>query len=155
MWGLGLLLVFIVALSFWIHIKKAYPYARTESLCSTAEAHFYSVLQKNIPAGCRIFMKVRIADVVHVTDATKNWKKSIPFNKITSKHFDFVITDSKLKILGVIELDDSSHKSRDRKKRDIFIDNVCIAAKLPILHVKPKRFYDRELLRKNIMDLIN
>ena len=38
------------------------------------------------------------------------------FHKIAQKHVDFVICDRDLYVLFVIELDDSTHETRDAKK---------------------------------------
>lgn len=87
----------------------------------------------------KLFAQVRVADVINVTGNGKSkgwWKK---FRQISSKHVDLVVTDSQFNILCAIEIDDSSHLRRERKKRDELLNTVFRKANLPLLRVKPGR----------------
>jgi len=54
--------------------------------------------------------------------------------RIHQQHFDFALCDPKtLAFVAVIELNDSSHQSQSRAKRDELIRRVCESAKLPLL----------------------
>lgn len=68
-----------------------------------------------------IFTKIRIADLIET-------KSVSDFNKIKSKHIDFIITDNKTQPLLYIELDDKSHNKNTTKqndnKKDIIFNNV-------------------------------
>ncbi|MDR0905038.1 MAG: DUF2726 domain-containing protein [Oscillospiraceae bacterium] len=68
-----------------------------------------------------LLAKVRLFDLVEPQKG-KNYK-SLQY-RIQAKHVDFVICDEKLVAKFIVELDDSSHDSADRTKRDIFVDNV-------------------------------
>ena len=46
------------------------------------------------------------------------------FHKIAQKHVDFVICDQDLYVLFAIELDDSTHETRDARKRDHLKDKA-------------------------------
>ena len=53
------------------------------------------------------------------------------FNKISGKHFDFVLADfGTLAVKVVIELNDKSHRSGKRAVRDEFIRDACADAEL-------------------------
>ena len=93
--------------------------------------------------------KVRIADVLKV-------RKDIPrksfwgyFSKISQKHIDFVLVDTKdFTTLCVIELDDKSHARSDRIKRDRFVNEIMQQTSLPLYRFPVKRSYDfSELLQ--------
>lgn len=49
-------------------------------------------------------------------------------------------------ILNLIELDDNSHNSESRKKRDKFINEVFASSGIPMIHIKAKNSYDKKLL---------
>ena len=58
------------------------------------------------------------------------------FYKIQAKHVDFVLCDKKLMARYIIELDDSSHETENRKQRDAFLDQALSSAGYKIIHVK-------------------
>lgn len=72
--------------------------------------------------GLIICPKVRMLDIVEPRKGEKDYKSL--FYKIQAKHVDFVICDEGMKILAVLELDDSSHDQKDRQSRDSFVDEV-------------------------------
>ncbi len=88
--------------------KKAYY--GTDSLVTKAELNFYRILN-NIcnELDCLLFSKVRVADIVKVRSIEN---RQSYFNRIKSKHIDFVLCDKNhLKPLLCIELDDKSHNN--------------------------------------------
>lgn len=108
-------------------------YKKCSSLLTNNELAFYRALlpiatSKNLV----IFSKVRIADLIKPAQK-ENWQTA--FNKIKSKHIDFVLCDkiTTYPILA-IELDDLSHQKPDRQQRDIFVDKAFASAGLPIIH---------------------
>ena len=68
------------------------------------------------------------------------------FNKIKSKHVDFVLSDLNGKIILCIELDDSTHNIS--KKNDIFKDKLFNTMELPLLRYKTGHTYDFSELEK-------
>jgi hypothetical protein len=52
-----------------------------------------------------------------------------------------------LSVLGVVELDDSSHLRESRANRDLFVDDALRQAGIRICHVRVQSHYDREELR--------
>jgi hypothetical protein len=70
-------------------------------------------------------------------------------NKIDRKHVDFLLYDPETlrPILG-IELDDKSHRRKDRQARDIFVNGVFASAGLPIAHIPVRRSYQTAQLNE-------
>ena len=90
-----------------------------KKLLTENEYKFYNKL-KNITDkyDLIIFCKVRLADIIK----TYNYSD---FNKIRSKHIDFIICDKYTNFIKFIELDDNTHnriknKKNDYKKNEIF-----------------------------------
>lgn len=86
--------------------------------------------------------KVRVADVIKPGKglSRSEWQKA--FNKISAKHFDFLLCkNDDLSIICAIELDDSSHKSKNRHERDEFLKGACEAASIPLIQVPAKSGY--------------
>jgi hypothetical protein len=119
-----------------------YPYEKEPALFTPAERSFLGVLEQAVDSKSRIMGKVRLADVVKVKkgDNKSAWQKA--FNRIQSKHVDFVACDTAtLGFKFVVELDDKSHSQSQRQDRDEFIDKALAAAKIPVFHFEAKRTY--------------
>jgi very-short-patch-repair endonuclease len=64
---------------------------------------------------------------------------------------DFAICDFRtLQVIGIIELDDSSHKSAARKRRDEFKDKALAAAGVPIVRIPAQRGYSPAEVREQV-----
>lgn len=126
------------------------PY-KSVPLLSEAELLFYSYLRLATPAEYRIMTKVQLKDLVTVYGVDKSeWTRY--FNKIKSKHVDFVIWDhSKNTIVKIVELDDKSHDSKKRKDRDEFVDKVLDKAGYTMLRVKCKSSYNLDSLKQSVL----
>jgi hypothetical protein len=123
-----------------------FPFLRKKYFFSAAERSFYEVLQRVVGEQVHLFAKVRLADVVYVARGTESWQTH--FNRIQSKHIDFLLCDrQQIAPLLAIELDDSSHDAEARQSRDQVVDAVCEAAGLPIIRIAAQRAYMPESLR--------
>lgn len=114
-----------------------YPYQKVYLLTKN-EWSFYRNL-KPIADKYRlhILSKVRMADLVQIKKGLTKKKRYSAFGKICSKHVDFVLADPKnLRILLVIELDDSSHDSVDGQQKDFFEDKVFETVGLPLIRTR-------------------
>ena len=119
-----------------------YPYQGAGPLFTPAERSFYKVLSQVVGTNATIFGKVRVADVVIPKKGLprRKWQKA--FNRVSAKHFDFLLCNNvDLSVICVIELDDSSHRSEKRQKRDEFLKKVCGAAQIPLIQIPAKSNY--------------
>lgn len=122
--------------------QSEFSYRKLDALFTPAERSFLGVLNQAINDNSIIFGKVRVADILTPNKgfAKGVWQKA--FNKISSKHFDFVICrSSDLSVLCAIELDDSSHGEDKRKIRDAFIEDACKSASFPLVRFVAKSTY--------------
>lgn len=90
-----------------------------------------------------IFGKVRVADILSPAkgQSRSNWQKA--FNRISVKHFDFVIcSPDTLYVQSVVELDDKSHAKGKRADRDRFIESACDSAGVTLHRVKAASAYN-------------
>ena len=78
--------------------------------------------------------KVIVADVLTSEKGLKrsNWQAA--FNKISSKHFDFVLCDKQsLNVAAAIEIDGKSHRSKKAQVRGAFLESACQSAGLVLV----------------------
>lgn len=112
------------------NVFTAQPYLLTQ-----IEQQFQSVLNEILdPRLYKVHNQVSLMALV----------KPSAFNRIgatASKRLDYVITDHESKILAAIELDDFSHRRKDRQKRDQFL-NEAMSGAHPLIRIKASKRYD-------------
>ena len=108
-------------------------YERTPIL-SAAERSFYGVLMQAVGNRWTVFAKVRLADILKPTGALSNSSRYSAFNRICSKHADFVLCENEtMKVVAVVELDDASHGNERAKDRDGFVDGALSAVGIGVV----------------------
>lgn len=113
--------------------KYAGQYTKV-SLLTKREQKQYAHLKKIADEkGVLICPKIRLIDLVTPIHGVKNYQTLK--NKVMSKHVDFVVCTQDMRVLGIIELDDSTHLRQDRIERDEFVDVVLISVGYRIKHV--------------------
>ena len=78
--------------------------------------------------------KVRLLDIIEPIKGQKKFRTL--FYKVQSKHVDFVLCDQDAHIKAIIELDDGSHDSEDRKERDRFVDEILKSVGYTVIHTR-------------------
>lgn len=112
-------------------IKKNSYYA--VPILTKNEYSFYMKLRSRINDDLLIFPKVRMEDLVNVNKGFDNSNRTRYRNYIKSRHLDFAIADKDLHILCAIELDDSSHFSKEAKVTDKLKNDILKDAQIPLL----------------------
>ena len=128
-----------------------YPYQKTGALFTPAERSFLGVLHQAVEGKASIFGKVRVADVVEPKTGLNRSARQSAFNRISGKHFDFLLCDKEnLSVFCAIELDDRSHQSKSRQQRDEFLQRVCEAAGVPLVQVPAMSGYVIDVVKRLI-----
>lgn len=139
---IGVVFLLILVL-WWIYRKKNYYPYKARHLLTKREYRFYLLLREVADEyHCIICPKVGVKDLLSVTDKKQYMKY---FHKIAQKHVDFVICDQDLYVLFAIELDDSTHETRDARKRDHLKDKAFAAAGIPLKRITE---IDKKQIRK-------
>lgn len=130
-------------------------YIQVKGLLTNAEHSFYKTLVKAKPINSVIFSKVRVADLLKPHSYKNRSEWQVAFNKISAKHFDFVICNAEtLDVICVIELDDKSHSTAKVKDRDLFLNDACSGAELKLIRFKAQKNYQVDSIRNSIMEVI-
>ncbi|OGV57576.1 MAG: hypothetical protein A2X45_11275 [Lentisphaerae bacterium GWF2_50_93] len=145
-----LVLAAAVIATFFISSRRRRDYVR-RNLFSPAELSFFKVLEQALDGKYKIFTKIRLADIIKVGGELEKSERQTAFNKIQSKHVDFVLCDpGDLSVQCVIELDDKSHEAADRIARDEFVDSALESAGIPIARFAARRQYAAEDIVKGV-----
>ena len=127
-WLAGGLIVLAVVIWILMRLNERLPYEINETILTERERSFYRILKPVADKlELQICPKVRLADIVSIKKGTKDWQKW--FNKIRSKHIDFLLCDYDMNIVLLVELDDSSHESERAKKNDA-LKNAIFGSRL-------------------------
>ena len=119
---------------------------------SPAERSFYGVLCSAVANDYVVFAKVRVADVITPMKSQDRSKWQIAFNRISAKHFDYVLCDPKSLVVElVVELNDRSHKRAKRAERDEFLRGACASAGLHLSEFAAKSSYSISDVRSEIL----
>ena len=119
-------------------------------LLTRNEAAFFQVLTTVLGDRYLISCKVRLADIITCSDC--DWKRGYA-NRISQKHVDFVVTSAKTsRIVAAIELDDRSHRRRERRMRDAFVNQLFRNARVHLVRVPARWDYDKEVVTRYLTD---
>ncbi|MGF1807490.1 DUF2726 domain-containing protein, partial [Aliivibrio sifiae] len=126
-------------------------------LFTPAERSFFGVLQQAVATdNVLVFGKVRVADVIAPEKGMTKSAWQTAFNKISAKHFDFILCNQDdLSVICAIELDDSSHNNAKRKSRDQFLESACESAHFPLIRVPAKQAYSIESIRYSLQSVLS
>lgn len=114
--------------------KNSYLPYHKKSLLTQREYIFYKRLKLIADKyNLQVLAKIRFADLVEVNSNVNPKYKQTWFYKIQAKHIDFAIADE-MKIITLLELDDSTHSQADRIERDEFVDSVVKKCGYTIIH---------------------
>ncbi|MBD1571585.1 MULTISPECIES: DUF2726 domain-containing protein [Aliivibrio] len=157
-------LIFVLVLFFIIKLKLSqsstkseHSYRQLGTLFTPAERSILGVLQQTVATdNVIVFGKVRVADVIAPEKGMTKSAWQTAFNKISAKHFDFVLCNQDdLSVICAIELDDSSHNNAKRKSRDQFLENACESAHFPLIRIPAKQAYSIESIRLSLQSVLS
>jgi ssDNA-binding Zn-finger/Zn-ribbon topoisomerase 1 len=138
-----LLFVLLVALGKRQGGGDEFPYEANGALFSPAERSFFGILDQAVQGKAVVFGKVRVADVIRPLKAQGRGQWQKHFNRISSKHFDYMLcAPDTLAVLAVVELDDKSHSRGKRADRDRFLEGACAAAGITLHRFKASAAYN-------------
>jgi hypothetical protein len=137
---LGLLIALLMALAWlagslgsWFRTPRTY--FRKRFFISAAEKQFFDTLESVVGTHFRVFVKVRVADLIEVRAPRNGRRWWTAFARISQKHVDFCLVRRQAidEVLLAIELDDRSHQRLDRRARDLLSNATFVEAGIPLI----------------------
>src|SRR5208283_1858591 len=105
------------------------------------EKDFLTVLDEALGSNYRVFVQVRLAELVEVKCGVAT-KRQAALNKVFGKSVDYVFWSAgACDPVAVIEVDDRSHLLPGRRARDECVDRVFAEIGLPLVRVPAQRVY--------------
>lgn len=151
---LGIVLAVLLFLALLVALSRRggrFPYVAQKALFTPAERAFLIALDRAVAPDQRVFGKVRLADIARPQSGLKRSVRQTAFNRISAKHFDFVVCRAAdLMPLCAVELDDASHRRPAAAVNDTFKNKLCAAIGLPLLRVRARRGYSVPELQQEL-----
>lgn len=148
MWFVIAAAVVVGVLAMMVSQRAEFPYRAAGPLLTKAEKFFFFALEQACGSQYRVFIKVRIADLITVKRDGRSKGTIVALNRIAAKHVDYVLADPQsLNPVAAVELDDPSHNRRDRMRRDAFVEKAFAVAGIPLIRIKTRGRYDAQELR--------
>lgn len=138
-----LVLVLLASVGALFATAKASRYSLRPGFLTPAERQFLTALRQAFPE-FQHFAQVRLADILQQ-------KTQTDLNRISQKSVDFVLCKPDYSFVAVIELDDKTHRRRDRRERDDFVNSICTAVGLPIVRIPVSRNFHHAEIRDIVL----
>lgn len=136
---IGLVLMGVAWLGLQLNAKQIGRYKAKRTLLTEPEQVLFHRLRQAFP-DWHVFAQVSLNQLVAVapTVSDKRTRASL-FNRINGKALDFVVCGADTSPLLIVELDDSSHNRKDRRKADQQKDEALESAELRFVRVNVKK----------------
>jgi very-short-patch-repair endonuclease len=114
---------------------RSFQFSVQESLFTTPSEHaFYKILLTKVPRQYAVFAKVRLEDVLRVTEGED---KTSSRNRVRGMHIDFlVVNNSSFRPILAIELDGGYHNAAKQQRADQTKNEAFAVAGLPLVRVR-------------------
>ncbi|MBQ7903499.1 MAG: DUF2726 domain-containing protein [Oscillospiraceae bacterium] len=128
--------------------NENYLYELKQSLLTKNEISYYNVIKKVIPENYLVFPQINLASFIERTDDSR-------FHNELFRNVDFLITDDSYRPKVVIEINDQSHLTTERKKRDEKVRKICEEAGIPIIKLWTSYGINSEYISKRIIETLS
>ena len=127
---------------------EPFLYEVKPSLITENEKQYLSAILKCLGDEYIVFPQVNLASIVERTDNAK-------YRNELFRNIDFLITDTRYKPRLAIEINDQTHNSPDRKKRDERVAQICEEAGLPLLRLWTSYGINENYIREKIHEKLS
>ena len=128
--------------------SKNYLYEVKDSLLSVNESKYYNAIKGVIPNGYLVFPQINLASFINRMDDAR-------FHNELFRNVDFLITDKEYHPKIIVEVNDRSHLTTERKIRDEKVQKICEEAGIPIIKLWTSYGVNPEYIRGKITEILN
>lgn len=125
-----------------------YLYDTKKTLISKSEQGFFNAIKSSIPEGYCVFPQINLASFIDRTDDAR-------FHNELFRNVDFLVTDAEYTPKFIIEINDQTHLTNERKERDEKVQKICEEAGVPILKLWTSYGVNYEYIKNRIDETLN
>ena len=119
-----------------------------KDLMTNCEKEFYNKI-KDLESMYKIIPQINLATIIH-RESSKRYQNEL------YRNIDFAIfSHDYSNLLLLIELNDSSHNKKERKRRDKKVNNICYQAGIRLITFYTNCSNEKQYIIKRILDEIN
>jgi len=124
-----------------------YLYNLKNTLISKNESLYFNAIKGVVPKGYFVFPQVNLASFISRTDGSR-------FQNELFRNVDFLVTDNNYSPKIVIEINDKSHLTAERKSRDEKVQKICEEAGIPIIKLWTSYGVNPEYIKNKITETL-
>ncbi len=133
---------------------RHHPFEPRRRVFSPTEIRFLRALEDALGGRVRVMGKMRIADLLRVSDGLDTRAHRKAFERIARRHVDFVLLDAEtFSLLAVIELEFGADDSASAAPQTL-VDQIFAAARIPMLRVPMRSRYEPLALARQVQALL-
>lgn len=125
-----------------------YLYEVKRSLISKSERVFFDAIKSALPDGYCLFPQVNLASFIDRTDDTR-------YHNELFRNVDFLVTDAEYHPMFIVEINDQTHLTSDRRKRDEKVLHICEEAGIPIIKLWTSYGVNQTYIQSKIIETLN
>lgn len=129
-------------------VGEKFLYELKASLVTRKEMEYLNCIKAVLPENYLIQAQANLASFILRTDGAR-------FQNELYRNVDFIITDMFYRPLVVVEINDQTHLSEDRRERDKKVANICEEAGIPIIRFWTSYGINQEYIRKRIQESLS
>lgn len=127
-------------------LQQQMPHSKTyekKKLMTATEIKFFHAIKDSTPKGYVVLPQINLATIINRSDDHK-------YQNELFRNIDFVVFDLETNPIVLIEINDNSHKEKDRWIRDKKVESICREADLPIITLWTDYGINSEYIKKRI-----
>lgn len=128
--------------------SNEFAYSLKKSLITKSEENYYSAILGVLPTGYHVFPQINLASFI---DKTENSR----FHTELFRNVDFLITDQDYSPKIVVEINDMTHMTNERRDRDEKVQKICEEAGIHILKLWTSYGVKPEYIKEKITTLLS
>jgi hypothetical protein len=135
-------------------LQPQYKYSRKKEFITSSEKEFYKILEEVAGDRYYIFPQVHLSALFK--NETMGRYHKLAFQIINRRSVDYVLCDkASLEPVYAVELDDSTHDTPERIKRDESVNRMFELSDLPLLRFRNYRNLTKEEIAEKFIDAHN
>lgn len=128
--------------------EEKFLYELKASLVTKTEMDYLDGIKKVLPENCLVQAQANLASFIRKTDGSR-------FQNELYRNVDFIITDLSYRPLIVIEINDQTHLTEERRARDRKVGLICEEAGIPVIKLWTSYGVNLEYIQKRITETLS
>ena len=134
--------------------RSTYNYFAKNHIMTKREEEFFVTLCNVFENKCYIVPQVHLSALLNHKVRGQNWRGA--FAHINGKSADYVLLRrSDLSVLCAVELDDATHDTQSRAKRDQEVERIFQQAKIPLVRLKRPETMSKQEIVNHFAKILN